>query len=216
LPSKVSLRADARMPPVFDQGELGSCTANSSGAAFAFEHGGGPYSRLQIYYNERKLEGTIEQDSGAEIRDAVKVLNKYGVALESEWPYDISKFTQAPSANVVKDAAKCKLVQYSRLMTHNDRLQCLAQGFPFIFGFTVYSSFESGQTATTGLVTIPDASEQVMGGHAVMCIGYDVERKLFEVRNSWGDDWGDKGNFWLPFDYLENPNLADDFWTLRK
>jgi C1A family cysteine protease len=220
LPPAVSLRE--KMPPVFNQGELGSCTANASAAAFAFAHGGGPYSRLQIYYGERVIENTIKQDSGAQLRDAVKVLNQSGAAPESDWPYDVSKFARKPTAKVMKDAAKAKITVYNRLITRSDFRACLANSHPFIIGFTVYESFEGPDTAKTGIVTMPKPSEKMIGGHAVCVIGYDTALAkagggdYYEVRNSWGDTWGDAGNFWIPAAYLEDNNLADDAWTIRK
>jgi C1A family cysteine protease len=92
---------------------------------------------------------------------------------------------------------------------------CLASGYPFIFGFTVYDSFESDAVAKTGIVPMPSKTELVLGGHAVMAVGYDDSKKWFIVRNSWGEDWGDKGYFYIPYDYLTNKNLASDFWTIK-
>ena len=93
---------------------------------------------------------------------------------------------------------------------------CLAEGFPFVFGFTVYESFESQQVARTGIVSMPQRGERVVGGHAVVAVGYHDTEKRFIVRNSWGTGWGMKGYFTIPYDYLSNPNLAEDFWTVRR
>lgn len=216
LPLSVSLRG--RCPPVFDQGALGSCTANASAAAFAYEHGGGPYSRLQIYYNERVLNNTVLSDSGAQIRDSIKVLATDGVALESEWPYDVARFTQAPPKKCVAEGLSDRIITYSRLQHSADYKQCLADGYPFIFGFTVFESFESQEVAQTGIVPMPKASEQCLGGHAVMAIGYKMMNGTlyYEVRNSWGT-WGDQGNFWIPAAYAENSQIGiQDCWTIRK
>lgn len=216
LPSKVSLRA--KMPAVFDQGQLGSCTANALLGAFGFLHAGFVGSRLQVYYSERLLEGTVSQDGGAMIRDGVKVLNKTGAAPEADWPYVVSKFAKAPPAKALTDAAAHKVATYSRLVTEDDMRQCLAAGFPFVIGFTVYESFESDRVARTGIVPLPDLDEQMLGGHAVCVIGYDRSGPAgdcWEVRNSWGTGWGDHGNFWMPKAYLTHPDLADDAWTLR-
>lgn len=216
LPPKVSLRE--RIPPVFDQGQLGSCTANALLGAFGFIHPGFIGSRLQVYYDERQMEGTVSFDAGAEIRDGVKVLNQLGAAPESEWPYDIARFTAPPPARIMADAAAHKVVSYSRLTTEDDMRQCLAAGFPFVIGFTVYESFESGKVANSGVVPLPDLDEKVLGGHAVCVIGYDEHGPAgdcWEVRNSWGTGWGDHGNFWMPKAYFTHPELADDAWTLR-
>lgn len=92
---------------------------------------------------------------------------------------------------------------------------CLAEGFPFVFGFTVYESFEGEKIESSGRLELPGAEEKCTGGHAVLAVGYNDKSRRFLVRNSWGDDWGLKGYFSMPYDYLLNPDLADDFWTIR-
>jgi len=225
LPPKVDLRKGC--PPVYDQGQLGSCTANAIGAAVQFDQkkqGLKDYvpSRLFIYYNERDIEGTTDQDSGAMIRDGVKSVNKLGVCAETSWPYDPSPFppnpklTQKPSQACYGEASKHIAVQYSRVpRTLNQMKGCLASGYPFVFGFTVYQSFESKQVATTGQAPMPGPAEEVLGGHAVLAVGYDDSSQRFIVRNSWGTGWGIKGYFTLPYPYLLDGNLSDDFWTIR-
>ena len=209
-----------KMPAVYNQGDLGSCTANASGAAFQYDliRQGLPDfmpSRLGIYLEERRLEGTLAEDAGAQIRDAVKVLAKIGVAPETLWPYDPTKFAQTPPASFYKVAAANEALQYARVdQTAEGIEQCLAKGFPVIFGFTVYSSFESETVAKTGMLPMPGKHETNEGGHAVLCVGYDRKRRLFIIRNSWGAEWGDKGYFYMPYDYLLNPHLASDFWAV--
>ena len=92
---------------------------------------------------------------------------------------------------------------------------CLASGFPFAFGFTVYESFEGPSVASTGHAPMPSPGEQVVGGHAVLGVGYDDAHQWFVVRNSWGPDWGMKGYFTLPYAYVTQRTLARDFWTVR-
>lgn len=225
LPAHVDLRP--QMPPVYDQGQLGSCTGNSTAGAVQFErmrqnlaNADLVPSRLFIYYNERVIEHTISSDSGAQIRDGIKTLAKKGACYESgdaAWPYDISRFAVRPADNCYAAAKLDRAVQYSRLdSTSLDQLKsCLAAGFPFVFGFTVYESFESAAVAQSGVVPMPKAHEQVLGGHAVLCVGYDDASARFIVRNSWGDQWGQAGYFTIPYAYLTNLNLADDFWTIR-
>jgi C1A family cysteine protease len=221
LPEKVDLRGTS-MPALYDQGQLGSCTANAIAAAFEFEHirqklGVLMPSRLFIYYNERAMEGSIKSDSGAQIRDGIKVVAKKGAPAEKLWPYDIAKFTQKPPADVFKDALKHKAVAYFRIdhLKLEEMLNCLSSGFPFVFGFTVYSAFESEEMAKTGVLHMPHHGEKVMGGHAVLAVGYDQKSERFIVRNSWGANWGQKGYFTMPYQYLTNGDLADDFWTIR-
>jgi C1A family cysteine protease len=220
LPPRVNLTAQC--PPVYDQGALGSCTANAIGAAVEFEQMKQKLttvfapSRLFIYFNERTIEHTVDSDSGAQIRDGIKTVAKQGVCPETEWPYVIAKFKTRPPKKCFVDALKHQVVLYQRLVpTLNQLRGCLASGFPFVFGFTVYESFESPAVAKTGHMPMPKPTEQVLGGHAVMAVGYDDAKQCFIVRNSWGTGWGMKGYFTMPYAYPTDNNLADDFWTIR-
>lgn len=231
LPSSTDLRSGC--PPVYNQGQIGSCTANAIAAAFEFEllkQGLQDFmpSRLFIYYNERKIEGSVSTDSGAQIRDGVMSIHKQGVCSESEWPYDPtaagpsniwppgSPAGEQPPAALYTDALKNRAITYQRIVQQEEIMKgCLAQGYPFVAGFTVYASFESAAVAKTGIVPMPKPSEQVMGGHAVLVVGYDDSQSAWLVRNSWGPDWGIGGYFWMPYQYFENRQLSSDFWTLR-
>ncbi|HVJ44701.1 MAG TPA: C1 family peptidase [Dongiaceae bacterium] len=218
LPTKVDL--SAKCSPVEDQGDLGSCTANALAGALEFleDVDGTPFkdiSRLFIYYGERAIEHTINQDSGAQIRDGVKFLHQIGVCSEDLWPYVIAKFKQRPPAAAYADASGRKITSYSRVIGINALRACLAAGFPVVFGFTVYDGFESDAVARTGKLNMPKPTERALGGHAVLAVGYDDGTKRVKVRNSWGAGWGLKGYFTMPYDYIGNPQLADDFWTIR-
>ncbi len=207
---------------VYDQGQLGSCTANAIAGAIEFDQLKQNLpdvfipSRLFIYYNERAIEGTVTTDSGAQIRDGIKSVAKQGVCPEPMWPYDIAKFATKPPQACFTEAPKNSAVQYQRLVpTLNQLRGCLASGYPFVFGFTVYDSFESQTVATTGHVPMPAPSEAVIGGHAVMGVGYDDKNQWFIIRNSWGPAWGMKGYCTMPYAYLTSAQLASDFWTIR-
>jgi C1A family cysteine protease len=220
MPTKVDLRPSC--PPVFNQGQLGSCTANAIGNAHRFDqlkqNKGKSFapSRLFIYYNERDMEGTVGEDSGAMIRDGIKSIAQLGVCDEKDWPYVITKFTNKPSATCYQDALEHQALSYQRVTQTLTQLKgCLASGYPFVFGFTVYESFESAAVAKSGDVPLPSDGEQVLGGHAVLAVGYDDSKLRFIVMNSWGTDWGKKGFFTMPYSYLTDANLADDFWTVR-
>lgn len=224
VPPKVDLRA--RCPKtVYDQGQLGSCTGNAIAAAIEFDlikqKAAKPFtpSRLFIYYNERAMEGSVSQDSGAQIRDGIKSVNKLGAPPETLWPYSDKKpgpFQKKPPASVYKEAAKYKVTAYQRVARALTQMKgCLAAGYPFVFGFTVYDSFEGPKVAKTGQVPMPGPSENVLGGHAVLAVGYDESMQRFIVRNSWGPKWGIRGYFTMPYAYLLDSNLADDFWTVR-
>jgi len=223
LPPSVDLRPQCPKV-VYDQGQLGSCTANAIAAAIEFDMlrqkiTAFTPSRLFIYFNERALEGTISQDSGAQIRDGVKCVNKLGAPPETMWPYndsDPGPFQEKPSPAAYKEAEKHQLTCYKRVpRTLTQFKGCLASGFPFVLGFTVYESFESPTVAKSGDAPMPNPTEEVLGGHAVLAVGYDDDRQRFMCRNSWGKGWGKDGYFTLPYAYLLEHDLSDDFWTLR-
>jgi C1A family cysteine protease len=131
-------------------------------------------SRLFIYFCERTIEGTVSSDAGAEIRDGIKSVNQWGVCPEKEWPYVTSKFAVKPSAKCYTDAAKQKALVYKSINQDVTSMKtCLATGYPFVYGFTVYDSFESDAVAANGIVPMPAADEEVLGGHAVSAVGYN-------------------------------------------
>lgn len=219
LPSKIDLRGNC--PPVYDQGNLGSCTANAIGAAFEFGQMKQNVSyfmpsRLFIYYNERDIEDTVNADNGAQIRDGIKSVNKQGVCPEDLWPYDINAFARKPAVKCYSEALNHQVLSYQRVIRNlNSMKGCLDEGYPFVFGFTVYDSFESEIVAKSGKLDIPEKTESVVGGHAVVAVGFDDSTNRFIVRNSWGAAWGINGYFTMPYEYLMEENLSDDFWTIR-
>jgi C1A family cysteine protease len=219
LPPSVDLRGGC--PAVYDQGNLGSCTANAIGAAIEYDQtkqklAASTPSRLFIYYNERVIEGTIDTDCGAQIRDGIKSVASDGACPEAMWAYAEEKFSVCPPAGCYQYAKLHPAVQYSRVMQDAGQMRaCLAAGFPFVFGFTVYESFEGNAVAKSGMVEMPGEGETEVGGHAVMAVGYNDSVQRFLVRNSWGPEWGAGGYFTIPYAYLTDGDLADDFWTIR-
>ena len=219
LPAKVNLTAQC--PPVYDQGQLGSCTANAIGAAIEFDQKKQHLkdfmpSRLFIYYNERVIENTVNTDSGAQIRDGIKAVAAQGVPPETLWPYDITQFNKLPPPAAYTAAKGSLVTLYQRLIQDVNTMKgCLASGFPFVFGFSVYQSFEGAEVAKTGIVPMPGSKEESVGGHAVLAVGYDDSTRQFIVRNSWSKGWGLKGYFKIPYAYLTTRSLASDFWTIR-
>lgn len=226
LPSAVDLRP--LCPDVYDQGKLGSCSANAIAAAIEFEQRKLKAlrqfvpSRLFVYYNERVLLNTVDTDSGSPLRGGMKTVNHIGVCPEDQqgdpanWPYDLTQYTTRPPDACYAAAQHVRAVRYQRLDHALEALKgCLAEGYPFVFGFTVYENFESILVRDTGVAPLPAQGEQVLGGHAVMAVGYDDARAALLVRNSWGPDWGEKGYFYLPYDYIFKHGLARDFWTVR-
>lgn len=216
LPVAVDLRPSC--PPIFDQEDLGACTASGLSTAVEFMDSkeGLPHtalSRLFIYFNERAMHGNIDRDSGSTLRDGVKSLTKYGVCPESVWPYQISQFDDVPTPEAYAEAESRKLVSYHRILNVQEMLRCLAEGFPFVFGLSVYESFESEDTKNTGVVVPPRPHERMIGGHCMCAVGYSMDDNFFIVANCWGSDWGQDGFCFIPFHYMET---ADDIWTLRR
>jgi C1A family cysteine protease len=222
LPAFVDLSTDPAMPAIYDQGELGSCTANAIAGAVAFlrnKMGAQPFapSRLFIYYNERWLEGTTSEDAGAYIRDGFKAINKWGTAPESMWKYDIGKFARKPSVRSYQRALANQALVYQRVPQNlNTMRTLLANRVPIVFGFSVYESFESAQVASTGDIPMPGPAQGMIGGHAMAHVGYDDSRNVFIDRNSWNTDWGRDGYCTMPYDYALNPDLSDDLWVVTK
>jgi len=233
LPTKVDLRK--KCPPVYNQGRIGSCTANAIGAAMQFvrkvEKRKPDFvpSRLFIYWNERSMEHTVPVDNGAQIRDGIKVVAKLGVCPETAWPYDDTpadpntsvwprgaKATVKPGKQCFAAAEKNQAIAYQRVGRSIVQMKgCLASGYPFVIGFSVYDSFESAEVEKTGQLNMPGTGEGQVGGHAVLVVGYDESQQRFLVRNSWGKQWGMGGYFTMPYAYLLDSNLSDDFWTIR-
>lgn len=203
-----------------DQGELGSCTAHAITSAIELQikKNNGlstDLSRLFVYYQERFMEKTVKTDSGAIIRDGIKACAKIGVPVETLWPYSVTRFTERPSVNAYKNAATRKILKYKRVTDLESMLHCLTEGNPVVFGFSVYESFESDKVAKTGIMPYPKKSEKLIGGHAVLAVGYDYKKERILVRNSWGEDWGLKGYFWMPFKVVDNRDMSDDFWMFN-
>lgn len=215
-PSKVDLRY--LMPDVYDQGELGSCTAQAIAAlveSFRIKSHQPVFqpSRLFIYYNERERMGTVDSDSGAMIRIGIQSVAEQGVCSEDMWDYDTKRFAKKPLRLCYREAEKFQVLEYARIEQNLVSMQtCLASGLPFVFGFSVYENiidaFHDGQ--------IRKPEGLLIGGHAVLCVGYDEANNNFIFRNSWGTSWGSAGYGYLPYEYLTNPDLADDFWTISK
>ena len=206
--------------PIEDQGALGSCTGQAiAGAIELLNNRAGKQtdvSRLFIYYYERLLLGTVNYDSGAYIRDGIKATNRWGAPLERLWPYQIPKFKTAPSSIAVSDASKRKVTRYERAENFNAVIDALTSGFPVIVGFYVYSSFMSYAVSKTGFMPYPNVNrETLLGGHAVLLVGYNHNTQQFIARNSWGTNWGDKGYFYMPYNVIKNNNMSSDFWVIK-
>jgi C1A family cysteine protease len=218
LPASVDLRQ--LCSPVENQGKIGSCTANALVGALEFleKKDKRKYinlSRLFVYYNERVIEHSVKEDAGAIIRDGIKTLVKQGVCSETKWPYKKSNLFSKPVAACYSEALDHQVASYHRILSLDEMRQCLAEGYPFVFGFTVYSGFFSDEVTKTGVLNMPKPDETYEGGHAVVAVGYNDTQKTFLVRNSWGKSWGMEGYFTMPYEYLSSRDYSDDFWTIR-
>jgi len=218
---------DAYVTPVYHEQTLGSCTIHAVAFAFAFAYqfskqrqvtqDGFMPSRLFVYYNERFMQGTTNQDTGSTIRDSIKSINYQGVCCESLWPYDISQFAAKPTDQCYGDALNHPSLRYHRVKGNSHQLcAALNAGYPVILGISVYESFESDPVKQTGVIPMPKLEEKALGGHAIVLVGYDNQVKHWIFRNSWGIEWGDRGHGYLPFKYLgTKSNLASDFWVVE-
>ena len=209
---------------IVDQETLGSCTANAIASGLreywdkcASKSGSyTPLSRLWLYWEERNLEGTVNEDAGGMIRDGMKILQQQGCAIEADWPYDIENFAKTPPAAAYIQAAQFKISEYHRINDLTALKTALAEGYPVVMGIEVYESFESDQVAKTGIIPMPKKGEELLGFHAVLAVGYKDDGKnkgqgIVFGRNSWGENWGDKGYFYLPYGYFTK--YVIDMWT---
>jgi len=220
-PSRVDFRLS--MPLIYDQGNVGSCTAQAVCACVQTlrmartDAINWVPSRLFVYYNTRLLEGTVKYDAGATLRETIKAVSANGVCDEKLWEYNPRAFRLEPSKDAYEAALSALVVKYERIPRDLIAMkECLIQGFPFAFGFSVYGSFESAEVKKTGIVPMPTQAEGVLGGHAVVAVGYDDTKRCFIVRNSWGEKWGDCGHCYMPYEYLLNNQLSRDFWAVTE
>lgn len=223
LPPSYDLRVTGAVPPILNQGSLGSCGPNqiSNSLRFCLRKLKAPLdfqpSRLFIYYFARLTDGSpLNEDTGISIRGGLKAVQKYGACNENIWGYNIPRFKDKPSDEAIKVATNhIPGFKYIRIPQNLMNLkQALFGGFPIICGIQIYTSFESARVKQTGIVSLPnEQTEASLGGHCVAIIGYDDNRRTFTLANTWGN-WGNRGYFTLPYDYIMNPKLASDFWII--
>jgi C1A family cysteine protease len=219
LPASIDLRPQC--PPVWDQGDLGSCTAHAVCAALAFDRKKQgltewDISRLYEYYFTRVLAGDVSYDGGGSLRQACKTAATYGYIPETEWPYDVSQFKRRPPQKLANEGRTRAAIQYMAVTQKLASLQgALARGFIVPFGISIFDSFEGDKVAKTGVVPMPGPGESNQGGHAIDLVGYSNSTGRFRFRNSWGTDWGQKGYGELPYAYVTSAGLASDFWSIE-
>ncbi|MBF0336021.1 MAG: C1 family peptidase [Alphaproteobacteria bacterium] len=220
LPSKVDLRK--YMTPVEDQGDTNSCTANAVAGAYEYwvkKASGKNYdaSRLFIYYNARWRADDTDVDEGSVIQYAMEGLTRFGVCMEGNWPFQKKLVTKKPNSGAYKEGSKFCIRDTVQVPVELDAWKSsLADGLPIVFGCATFESFHDC-TDLGGVVPVPKPKElqnEDHGLHAMCCVGYSDAEKIFIVRNSWGDDWGDRGYCYIPYSYLMNAKFNnDDCWT---
>lgn len=226
----ISLDYRKMFPPIFDQGAVGSCTANAGIALLMyvyrrqrnptmvpFVRGESIRSRLFCYYNTRAIEGTTSMDSGASLRSTMKSLSRYGACLETEWSYSPSHVLSSPPSVCYPPALSYRIQKYAALdpSSKSQLIGALTSGFCFVFGMILYPSFLSPLVTRHGMVPVPDTSrEQPIGGHALCCCGYHSGLDMFLVRNSWGTRWGVEGYCWIPSSMMTSGLFCFDLWTI--
>lgn len=221
LPSAVDLRKP--IYPIVDQKDIGSCTGNSTAnILYAVQHiqkKPSPFypSRLFIYYNARSYINSTLYDSGATIRDAIKSVAKWGACDEKLWPYITWKYRFKPGKNCYVHGEENQAIVYESVPQDSYSIKhVLASGYPIVAGIVLYDSFQTQRVEDTGVITMPNPSkERTLGGHAISIFGYSDKHEWFICMNSWSENWGDRGFFYLPYDYLLNKNLAADFWVIK-
>ncbi len=221
LPAAVDLRRHC--PPVYDQLHLNSCSANAIAAALRYDQlrEGRPHvpspSRLFIYYNERVLAGVVGTNSPVALRDGYRTVTKVGACPEAMWPYQVRRFRRVPTPRCFRSAHDHRAILYYRLRRTVSHLRaCLAERFPFVMAIAVHNSMMGRDVRRTGMVPMPTRRDRLRGGHAVLVVGYDHDRRVLIFRNSWGRGWGDHGDGYLPYAFVASPDLTWDFWTMRR
>ena len=225
LPEETDLTGD--FPEIFDQGQEGSCVWNATVAVEMFCQEKQASKTIEMmsrnfgYYMTRAKEGTCKEDVGCCIRNAMWIAAHFGIPHESTWPYNPDTLFTLPSFKAFREAKQHQSLEYFRVdwTDLKEVMGCLADGWPIVFGMSIYESFESATTQKSGVVPVPNtSSEKSYGGHCMVIVGYKWvgEELFFKVRNSWGDKWGQAGHCWIPAQIITSPVLSDDFWTIRK
>ncbi|RPJ81626.1 MAG: hypothetical protein EHM13_10135, partial [Acidobacteria bacterium] len=220
VPDSVDLRPHCTA--VENQGQIGSCTANAAVGALEYHYkrrdGRSPeLSRMFVYYNARRMRGQVMFDTGAHIREAMASLMAFGACCEDLWPYNPMLFALEPTIDAYNDATIHEAIQYARVGGGQGAIQALAQGLPVVFG-TVIPQRCYEEAARTGVLPVPTAQERAAaeGGHAMLIVGYDNPRRMFIVRNSWGEDWGERGYCQIPYGVMDSCCRQEDFWVVAE
>lgn len=220
-PTIVDLRPN--MPIIYDQGILNSCTAQAVASVHHYTQlrqnriAFSP-SRLFLWWNTRAVYDETDLNEGATLRDTIKSLAHQGICPESMWPYNPSSFRRRPEQNCYTTAMLYQADMYARVRQTQQELETvLSQRMPIVFGMLIFQSFESTLVARTGNVPVPNVRrEALLGGHAMVIVGYNSTTRQFIVRNSWGTQWGQRGHCFIPYSLILNPNLVFDLWVVSR
>lgn len=206
LRSRVDLRQWCS--PIEDQLHLGSCVAQAIVGAFElminklYPGKFKDLSRLFLYYNARLLEGYTNEDTGVYVRDGIKAASQWGVCAEDLWPYLINKFADMPLAESYIDAKTRLIDTYKRIETVDDMISTINMDVPVVSGIHVFTGFD--ELRGNEQLQMPSRRDELLGGHAICIVGYDNTKNYFICRNSFGVDWGDRGYFYMPYEYAGN------------
>lgn len=222
IPKQIDMRNF--MTPVETQGDLHACVACALVGALEYLYvykilnrwsclKPRDYSRLFVYWYARVEDNIQDIDGGCHIRSAVKAVQDIGICRENTWSYETSKCNIEPNEDAKNEAKSKTIHDYYRINDYNELLLALSQNLPVVFGATLYSSFDD--VGINGIVNMPSDIEISTGGHSMLACGYDLDKQIIIVRNSWGSQWGDKGYCYMPLAYFDIKNRVQDCWVIR-
>ncbi len=237
LLSKVDLTP--YMPPVGDQGYMGSCSAwaVSYGARSYFlaaQTGQKPATDDQISSPAFVFNQTTSRPSqegvlcgGASMVDALGVLVSEGSTSLSHNPYTQKTCVPAPTAQDKAMAGAWRVPGYETITAANLHVadaykEFLEKGYPVIVGVGINTSewlnFHGSDVYTLGPNSLATGGQH--GGHAIVVVGYDDGMKArngdvgaFRIQNSWGLGWGDHGYMWIS--YKAFTTLVQEAYVLK-
>lgn len=196
--------------PVDDQVDLGSCSAHATLSAYEnlvnqkYPNHATPLSRLYLYYHSRYIENNVMMDAGVySLRSDMKALKKYCVCSEQLWPFDPLEFEVQPTPDAYADATKRTIIGYGKLVNNQQMIHAINDGHPVVVGIQVFDGFDS-LNASDSTVKMPDEVSEYHKGHSLCLVGYSIPDSRFLAKNSFGDEWGDNGYCWIPFEYAES------------
>lgn len=217
LNSSSSIDLRTKFPPVYDQGKIGSCTANALCSIFEYDTDSFKGSRLFLYYNERLLINETDKDNGGYLSDGILTLKNYGICEEKYWPYIIENIFNKPSEEAYEKAKINYVIEAISISNELEIIKYwLNKNEPIALGIAIYSNFVNFSSSKNGKIGLPTNDDKFIGGHAVILCGYNDNTQQFLLRNSWGSYWGENGYFYLPYSYITDNNLCGDLWIITK